>query len=109
SIGIWKIDAVRSIISHKSSRSYYSNRLNTPKRSRKGTVKSPARVVAPINVNDGKSIRTDLALGTWPMTISKKYTSIAGYNTSSIAHGMLCTSSINNTTPGSREYKITDR
>src|SRR5699024_1965669 len=80
--------------------------LSTPKRSLNGADSSPALVVAPTNVNGGKSIRTDLALGPVPMTISRKKSSIAGYKTSSTAWGNLCISSINKTSPGSSEDSI---
>jgi hypothetical protein len=38
-----------------------------PKRSRKGVVSSPARVVAPASVNFGSSILTERAAGPSPM------------------------------------------
>ena len=49
-----------------------------PKRSRSGVVSSPWRVVAPISVNGGRSIRTLLALGPSPMIRSSARSSIAG-------------------------------
>src|SRR5699024_2396188 len=69
-------------------------------------VNKPALVVAPTNVNGGKSTRTDRALGPVPITISKKKSSIAGYRTSSTERGNRCTSSIKSTSPGSKEDKI---
>ena len=41
-----------------------------PKRSRKGLVSIPARVVAPTNVKGGKSIFTERAAGPSPIMIS---------------------------------------
>ena len=49
-----------------------------PKRPRKGADNIPARVVAPISVNFGRSILTDLAAAPWPMIISSRKSSIAG-------------------------------
>ena len=52
-------------------------------RSRKGVVKRPERVVAPINVKGCKSILTDRAAAPSPIIISNSKSSIAGYRTSS--------------------------
>src|SRR5699024_2297376 len=83
-----------------------SNRLNTPNLSLNGADNKPERVVAPTNVNGGKSILTDLALGPVPITISKKKSSIAGSSTSSTTLGNRSTSSINKTSPGSSDESI---
>src|SRR5699024_12072405 len=78
----------------------------TPNLSRKGAVKLPALVVAPINVKGGKSIRILRASSPLPITISRKKSSIAGYKTSSTTLLNLCISSINNTSPGCKLDKI---
>ena len=49
-----------------------------PKRSRKGVVRSPARVVAPMRVNLARSIFTERAAGPAPIMRSSWKSSIAG-------------------------------
>ena len=49
-----------------------------PKRSRRGVVIRPDRVVAPISVNGGKSMRTERAAGPSPMIRSSWKSSMAG-------------------------------
>ena len=49
---------------------YSSSFKITPKRSRRGVVICPARVVAPIRVKRGRSMRMLLADGPFPMMIS---------------------------------------
>ena len=67
----------------KSSIEYNSNLCIMPNLSRSGVVSEPAFVVAPINVNLGKSNRIDLLLGPFPITISNVKSSNAGYRISS--------------------------
>lgn len=50
----------------KSSTEYNSNLCTIPNLSLNGVVKEPAFVVAPINVNLGKSNLIDFALGPFP-------------------------------------------
>jgi hypothetical protein len=49
-----------------------------PNRSRSGVVSRPVRVVAPINVNRARSIRTERAAGPSPMMRSSWKSSMAG-------------------------------
>ncbi len=49
-----------------------------PKRSRSGVVSSPARVVAPISVNGGRSSVTTRAPAPAPTVIGSWWSSIAG-------------------------------
>ena len=63
-------EALRSAISASSSTVYSSSRITTPNRSRSGEEICPARVVAPISVNFGKSSRILRAEGPFPMIIS---------------------------------------
>ena len=55
----------------KSSTEYNSSFCTIPNLSLKGVVSDPAFVVAPINVNFGKSNLIDLAVGPFPIMISK--------------------------------------
>ena len=65
--------------------SLYNSSLSTiPNLSRNGVVKEPALVVAPINVNLGKSNLIDFAVGPFPIIISNEKSSRAGYNISSM-------------------------
>ena len=76
---------------------YNSNLLIIPNLSLKGVDKLPTLVVAPTNVNFGKSKRIDLALEPFPIIISKVKSSNAGYNISSTFLFILWISSINKT------------
>jgi hypothetical protein len=49
-----------------------------PKRSRKGLVRRPVRVVAPISVKRARSMRTERAAGPSPMIRSSWKSSMAG-------------------------------
>ena len=49
-----------------------------PKRSRKGPVSRPVRVVAPMSVKRGTSSLMERAAGPLPITMSRKKSSIAG-------------------------------
>ena len=55
----------------RSSVEYSSSLCTIPKRSLKGVVSEPALVVAPIRVNFGRSNLIDLALGPFPIIMSK--------------------------------------
>ena len=77
-----------------------------PNLSLKGLDKSPALVVAPMSVNGGRFILILRLLPSLPIIMSKEKSSMAGYNISSIYLGILCISSINNTSLGSRVESI---
>ena len=66
----------------------------------------PALVVAPINVNFGRSKRIDRAAAPFPITISITKSSIAGYNTSSTWRFNRWISSTNSTSPSCRLLRI---
>ncbi len=70
SMGTFKMLALRFTISASSSGVYSSSRSWTPNRSRRGADREPARVVAPMRVNLGRSSRMELALGPLPMMMS---------------------------------------
>ena len=70
SISTFKIPADLFTIFCKSSGSYNSSLSTIPNLSLNGVVNEPALVVAPINVNLGKSNLIDLALGPFPIIIS---------------------------------------
>ena len=62
----------------RSSAAYGSRRWWIPKRSRSGVVSRPARVVAPISVNGGRSSVTTFAPAPWPIVIGSRRSSMAG-------------------------------
>ena len=70
SMGTSRIPADRVTMSASSSGVYSSSRSVTPNRSRRGADSWPARVVAPISVNLGRSSRIELAEGPLPMMMS---------------------------------------
>ena len=61
-----------------SSGSYSSSRWLTPKRSRSGVLSRPARVVAPMRVNGGRSRLTTRAPAPWPTVMGSRRSSMAG-------------------------------
>ena len=69
-MGTPRIPALRVTIRASSSGVYSSSRRVTPKRSRRGADSCPARVVAPMRVNFGRSSRMELADGPLPMMMS---------------------------------------
>ena len=71
SMSMPNIPALRVTIFCSSPAEYISSRSITPNRSRKGEVSCPARVVAPMRVNLGRSSRMDRAAGPLPMMISR--------------------------------------
>ncbi|KAG1252404.1 hypothetical protein G6F66_015213 [Rhizopus arrhizus] len=73
-----------------------------PKRSRSGAVSRPARVVAPIRVNGGRSILIERAAGPSPIMMSIWKSSMAGYSTSSTTGDRRWISSMNSTSCGCR-------
>ena len=75
---ILRIFAERRTITASCSGVYSSSRKLMPNRSRSGEVSMPARVVAPINVNFGRSSRIDRAEGPLPIMMSSAKSSIAG-------------------------------
>ena len=77
-MSIPNIFAERVTIVLKFSGVYNSNLWIIPNLSLNGVVNEPALVVAPINVNLGKSILIDFALGPFPITISNVKSSNAG-------------------------------
>ena len=83
SMGTSRMPAERLTIRASSSGVYSSSRRVTPKRSRRGADSWPARVVAPIRVNFGRSSRMELADGPLPMMMSMAKSSMAGYRISS--------------------------
>ena len=66
----FRIFAERSTITASCSGVYISKRKEMPKRSRSGEDSMPARVVAPISVNLGRSRRMERAAGPLPMMMS---------------------------------------
>src|SRR6185437_7432035 len=76
-----------------------------PKRSRNGAVSIPARVVAPISVNGGRSNVIERAAGPSPIIMWSWESSIAGYNTSSTVGDSRWISSTNSTSFGCRLVK----
>ena len=70
SMGTSRMSAERLTMRASSSGVYSSSRSVTPKRSRRGADSCPARVVAPMRVNLGRSSRTELAEGPLPMMMS---------------------------------------
>ena len=77
-MGTFKIPALRVTICPSSSGLYSSSRSSTPNRSRRGAESCPARVVAPMRVNLGRSSRMELAEGPLPMMMSMAKSSMAG-------------------------------
>ena len=71
SISTHNILADLFIILIKSCSSYSSNLCTIPNLSLNGVVREPAFVVAPINVNGGKFILIDFAVGPFPIIMSK--------------------------------------
>ena len=71
SMSTFRIPADRATIRESSSGVYSSSRSVTPNRSRRGAESCPARVVAPIRVNLGRSSRMELALGPLPTMMSR--------------------------------------
>ncbi len=69
----------------------------------------PGLVVAPTNVNRGRSSRIDRAVAPLPSTMSSVKSSSAGYSTSSTAFGMRWISSTNSTSPSPRFVRIAAR
>lgn len=70
SISTLRMPALRLTMVANSSGVYSSSRRVTPKRSRSGADREPARVVAPISVKRGRSSRMELAEGPLPMMMS---------------------------------------
>ena len=70
--------AERLTIWASSTGAYRSSRCVTPKRSRSGVVSRPARVVAPMSVNGGRSSVTTRAPAPCPTVIGSLRSSIAG-------------------------------
>ena len=106
SISAPNILALLFIIFAKSFSVYSSNLCIIPNLSRSGEDKDPALVVAPTNVNLGRSSLIDFAAGPFPIIISKLKSSNAGYNISSTDLLSLCISSINNISPSCRFVSI---
>ena len=100
SISTFNIFADLFIMVFKSFSSYSSNLWTIPNLSLRGVVRDPAFVVAPINVNLGKFILIDFAVGPFPNIMSSLKSSIAGYRISSMFLFSLCISSINKTSFG---------
>ena len=76
--GTLSIFAERSTMMDNSSGVYSSSRKLMPKRSRRGEVSMPARVVAPMSVNLGRSRRMERAEGPLPIMMSRAKSSMAG-------------------------------
>ena len=70
-----------------------------PKRSLNGPDSSPAFVVAPIRVNFGKGTRRVFTVCAFPVVMSRKKSSIAGYRISSVTLFSRWISSINKISP----------
>src|SRR6266446_5361238 len=80
-----------------------------PKRSRRGLVSMPARVVAPASVNGGRSSLIERAAGPSPIMMSIWKSSSAGYRISSTTGDRRWISSMNNTSLGSRFVRMAAR
>ena len=80
-----------------------------PKRSRSGAGSSPARVVAPVTVNGGRSNGIEVAPTPLPTTTSTRKSSMAMYSISSAGRGKRWISSMNRTSPSSSEDRMAAR
>ena len=93
-------------IRDSSSSEYNSSRAWMPKRERNGIVKSPCRVVAPINVKRGRGNRIEWAFGPWSIMMSSTKSSIAEYRYSSTDRCMRWISSMNKMSPAESEFNM---